>query len=117
MVPPLCLIEELIQTKELVTTQERQIHAMSQSQDAMAQTLQQILECVQHESPISTPAVNNVQLAGKLRYSVYETWHKSQRMSLKQLFVDWFIYELPAGYEDDISKSASLSGTTKSAFK
>jgi hypothetical protein len=113
--PPCCLTVELIKTKELVTTLVRQ-------NQAMAHSIQQIVNHIQKKSSVAlsqpiTPEVDNVESAGKLCYSVYEKWHKKQRKSPKQLFIDWFIYELQAGYEEDIIQSASISSTTKSAFK
>jgi hypothetical protein len=81
--------------------------------------MQQVIECVSVLSPIVPAAgANNVQSTGKLQYSVYETWHKNCRTTPKQLFVDWFVYKLAEGYEEDVSKyGANLSCTTKSAFK
>lgn len=95
------------------------MHDMMQSQQVMAKKLQQVIECVSVLSPIVPAArANDVQSTGKLQYSVYETWHKNHRTTPKQLFVDWFVYKLAEGYEEDVSKyGTSLSYTTKGAFK
>jgi hypothetical protein len=116
--PPLCTTGELIQTKDEVTTVKRQLNAMDRK-------LQRLLDFVENGSTLArsaptTASVKNVQAKGMIQYSVYEVQHKKQKKSPYQLFVDWFKYELQAGYESDISQSASLgglSGPTKSAFK
>lgn len=48
---------------------------------------------------------------------MYETWDKGKEKSLIGSFIDWFKYDLQAGYEKDIAESASLTTKTKSAFK
>jgi hypothetical protein len=58
----------------------------------------------------------NNSAGSSIRYSVYEQWQKNHRTNPKQVFVDWFLYDLPEGYQEDI-RNRSLSGTTKSSFK
>jgi hypothetical protein len=100
---------------------------MTQNYQDMTQMVQQILECVHERSPLAS-TLTTADIAKKyagstIRYSVYERWQKRRRTTPKQLFVDWFLYSLSEGYEDDIRKtmgqntSESLSATTKSAFK
>jgi hypothetical protein len=83
--------------------------------------LHQILECVSKRSPIaSTPNaadIVNKSAGSSIHYSVYEQWKKKHKTTPKQLFVDWFLYDLPEGYEEDIRRKMTLSATTKSAFK
>lgn len=125
--PPLVLTEELIKQRDVITRQERQLHTLSQSYQAMNQnyekmatTLREILECVGGRSAItSTPNATDVMnnsAGSSIRYSVYEQWQKNHRTNPKQVFVDWFLYDLPEGYQEDI-RNRSLSGTTKSSFK
>jgi hypothetical protein len=113
--PPLRLTGELIQRKDEVNAIKRQLNAMDRK-------LERLLDWAENESTSarsapSTAAVNNGQSGRMIRYSVYETWDKGKKKSLIGLFIDWFKYDLQAGYEKDIAESTSLTSNTKSAFK
>jgi hypothetical protein len=119
--PQLNMTEELIKLRDVATRQEIQLHTLSQNYQAMHQMLHQILKCVGGHSAIASTTSNaadivNASAGSSIRYSVYEQWKKKQKTTPQQLFVDWFLYDLPEGYEEDMRKM-TLSATTKSAFK
>jgi hypothetical protein len=114
--PPLCLTGELIQSRDENTAIKRQLNAIEGK-------VERLLACAENESTSarsapSTAAVNNGQSKGVIPFSVYATSDKKGKpKSLIGSFIDWFKYDLPAAYQEDIANSASLTTKTKSAFK
>jgi hypothetical protein len=113
--PPLCLTGELILSRDENTAIKRQLNAIEGK-------VERLLACAENESTSprsapSTAAVSNGQSKHVIPFSVYESSDKGKQKSLTGSFIDWFKYDLQAGYEKDIAESASLTEKTKSAFK